>query len=168
MRRIKMVRSGALAGLLALGACGSSSPSKSDGAAGTTGERGAGARAAAVRMAARMGARATERAPEAVHEAGRSWERRHPLRCLGRGPRAFGLRISHPPAPVIPRSSTAGTSRSRVSSSRSTRSSSRRIRTTSRIKAAPAQRARRRGRWAVGHRPRTRRRELLARQGRPG
>ncbi len=40
MRRINIVRSGALAGLLAIGACGSSSPAKSDGAAGTTGSGG--------------------------------------------------------------------------------------------------------------------------------
>lgn len=43
MRRTNMVKRGALAGLLALGACGgSSSPAKPDGAAGTTGSAGAG------------------------------------------------------------------------------------------------------------------------------
>jgi hypothetical protein len=42
MRRINMVRSGALAGLLALGACSSSSPANPDGAAGSTGSAGGG------------------------------------------------------------------------------------------------------------------------------
>jgi hypothetical protein len=42
MRRIDMGIGGALAGLLALGACGSSSPAQSDGAAGSTGSAGGG------------------------------------------------------------------------------------------------------------------------------
>jgi hypothetical protein len=42
MRRINVSMGGALAGLLALGACGSSSPAKSDGAAGFTGSAGGG------------------------------------------------------------------------------------------------------------------------------